>query len=116
MIPAGRPPPGVTSNLVDPTTLEDVTIGIGVLMIILTAVVVSARLYTNFIISRSAGIEDYSCICAVIMLYSYIAMVFLLNKFARHIWDVPVSWLDAAFFKVGIPNFVPTMPSLTVLP
>ncbi|KAL8713319.1 MAG: hypothetical protein Q9220_002518 [cf. Caloplaca sp. 1 TL-2023] len=99
MVPAGKPPPGVTPNLIDPSNLEAVTIAIGVLMIVLTAIVVSARLYTTFFLSRSAGWEDYSCICAVISLYTYIGLVFYLNKFARHIWDVPMSWLDAAFFK-----------------
>ncbi|KAL8952791.1 MAG: hypothetical protein Q9222_001295 [Ikaeria aurantiellina] len=99
MVPAGKPPPGVTPNLIDPPNLEAVTIGIGVLMIVLTAIVVSARLYTTFFLSRSAGWEDYSCICAVVSLYTYIGLVFYLNKFARHIWDVPMTWLDAAFFK-----------------
>ncbi|KAL8941936.1 MAG: hypothetical protein Q9216_001964 [Gyalolechia sp. 2 TL-2023] len=97
--PAGSPPGGVTPNYVNPPTLEDVTIGIGVLMIVLTALVVSARLYTNFFLSRSPGIEDYSCISAVVFLYTYVGLVFYLNRTARHIWDLPSTWLDAAFFK-----------------
>ena len=57
-MPAGTPPPGVIPNLTDPPNLEAVTIAIGVLMIVLTALVVSARLYTNVFVIRSMGWED----------------------------------------------------------
>lgn len=98
-IPAASPPPGVTANLHDPQMLEGVTIAIGVLMLVFTFLAVTARLYSALLVTRSTGIEDYSCLLAVVILYAYISMVFYLNRYARHTWDVPAIWVDTQYFR-----------------
>lgn len=92
-------PPGVTANPHDPQTLEGVTVAIGVLMIIFTFLAVSARFYSTVLVTHSTGIEDYSCLLAVVLLYAYIGMVIYLKKYARHTWDLPATWIDTEYFK-----------------
>ncbi|KAL2045118.1 hypothetical protein ABVK25_012223 [Lepraria finkii] len=98
-VPAAPPPPGVVPNLVDPENLEAVTIAFSVLMIVFTLTAVALRLYSTVRVTRSTGLEDYFCIIALILLYIYVGFVFSLNKYSRHIWDIPLIWVDVAYFK-----------------
>ncbi|KAF6238294.1 hypothetical protein HO173_003574 [Letharia columbiana] len=82
-IPAASPPPGVTSESTRPSNVRGVT----------------ARLYSTLLVTRSTGIEDYSCLLAVVILSAYISMVFYLNRYARHTWDVPAMWVDTQYFR-----------------
>lgn len=60
-VPAAPPPPGVVPNLVDPESLEAVTIAISVLMIVLTLTAVALRFYSTVLVTRSTGLEDCEC-------------------------------------------------------
>lgn len=57
-IPAAAPPPGVTSNFVNPESLASTTMGIGICMLVLTAFVVTVRLFSNYKAARGLGWDD----------------------------------------------------------
>ncbi|KUJ24524.1 uncharacterized protein LY89DRAFT_745434 [Mollisia scopiformis] len=95
-IPAGRPPPGVVPNFVDPQTIRPVlTIGIYVLLPLMLSFVV-ARIYTRAFVTRMFGVDDCDTIlhgriktdiqyeCIVLNLKP-------ISPLGRHLWDIPVA-------------------------
>ena len=60
--PAGRPPPGVHPNFVDPESLRDSVIAINVLFLVLATLAVVMRLYTKQMIARAIGWDDCTCL------------------------------------------------------
>lgn len=57
-IPLVAPPPGMSSNFVDPESLANTIMAIGILMLVLTAFVVIVRLFTNYYGTRGLGLDD----------------------------------------------------------
>ena len=58
MIPTELNPSGRGSNFVDPPTLATAVTGTGLTMIILSVVLVTVRLYSNFNAVRKLGWDD----------------------------------------------------------
>ncbi len=57
--PALQPPPGLTPNLVNPSsTFQQALVAVYVTSFILTSIVVPLRLYTKIFIVRSWALED----------------------------------------------------------
>lgn len=57
--PALQPPPGLTPNLVNPTSaFQQMLVAIYVTSLILTSIVVPLRLYTKIFIVKSWALED----------------------------------------------------------
>lgn len=55
---AGSPPPGMTTNLVDPPSQQAAIIAVCSILIILTLFFVTLRLYSSFFVTRLPGAED----------------------------------------------------------
>ena len=60
-MPAAPPPPGQVTNFVDPPSRQAAIIGVSAMMMVLTLLFVSLRLYSTFRITRSRGLEDCKC-------------------------------------------------------
>ncbi|CAG8949654.1 hypothetical protein HYFRA_00007888 [Hymenoscyphus fraxineus] len=74
----GKPPPGKTSNAADPPSLELVSIVIFSILIGLNVLFVICRLFSKA--TAGFSLDDFT-------------------KYARHSWDVPLSWLDSSYIK-----------------
>lgn len=57
-MPVATPPPGVTSNFVDPESLATTTMSVAISILSLTALVVSVRLFSNYHAIRGLGWND----------------------------------------------------------
>jgi len=55
---AALPPPGKETNFIDPPSQQGAIIGVCTVMIILTLSTVLLRLYSNFKVTRTPGVED----------------------------------------------------------
>lgn len=73
-ISIGAPPPGTTSNFINPESLAPLTLDLSVIIIVLTVSFVLIRLYSNYNASRGLGWDDLLCVIATILLFIYIAM------------------------------------------
>ena len=60
--PAGRPPPGVRPNFVDPESLRTPVIAINVIFLVLATLAVVMRVYTKRTIARAVGWDDCKCL------------------------------------------------------
>ena len=58
MIPAGQPPPGISSNFIDPQTLTPTIVAISMIMMTWTILFVIVRLYANAYTPRGLRIDD----------------------------------------------------------
>lgn len=58
LIPAGPPPPGISSNFKNPESIAGKFIGLAIFFLTLTVIVVTLRLYTQIVILRRLGIDD----------------------------------------------------------
>jgi hypothetical protein len=59
-IPVIDPPPGVKSNFENPDSLHAVTLGIGVVSILIMSLVVGIRTYTKLVLLKNMAHEDCS--------------------------------------------------------
>ncbi|KAL9128016.1 MAG: hypothetical protein Q9217_003210 [Psora testacea] len=57
-VPAGKPPPGVTPNFVDPPSLAGAIVTVSAVMMVWTLSFVTMRLYANYHASRGLGVDD----------------------------------------------------------
>ena len=56
--PLLKPPPGVVSNFVDPDSCSRITIIVGIVCLVIMLLLVFARIYVAFGITRVPGIDD----------------------------------------------------------
>ena len=94
-IPAMPPPPGVTSNFVDP---EDITYQItivGAVMLTLSTIATMLRFYVKGFLTRNIALDDWLGLAGYIMAHTftgYCLWLFQHREFGRHMWDVPASY------------------------
>ena len=91
-IPAGRPPPGVKPNFVDPPSLKGSVIAVNVVFMALATTVVALRIYTRRVLIKRFGWDDYVCIVALLATATHSALHLYVvgrNQGGRHIWDIP---------------------------
>lgn len=98
-IPAGIPPPGISPNFVNPQTLAPAILAVSIVMMLWTIVFVIIRLYTNFHAPRGLGIDDYFSIIAIALATASTGLIFSINRMARHIFDIPIDWVDGDYLK-----------------
>ncbi|GKZ17190.1 hypothetical protein AbraCBS73388_007242 [Aspergillus brasiliensis] len=104
-VPAGTPPAGVTPNLYNnPPSLQSTIIGFAALFYILTTITVSLRLYSVSRSLQKVAADDVLCILAVICTFAYMGFLIHLSYAARHMWDVPLSWLysDQKYWRLRL--------------
>ncbi|KAI0003479.1 hypothetical protein F4779DRAFT_97597 [Xylariaceae sp. FL0662B] len=96
-VPAGLPPSGLQSNLVDPPTQAPVLrTGIYVLLPLMISFFL-IRIYTRTRLTHTLGIDDYLCVMALAgtLAHSGVLLAILnlkpLSPLGRHTWDIPVA-------------------------
>ncbi|KAK3373130.1 hypothetical protein B0T24DRAFT_250336 [Lasiosphaeria ovina] len=89
-IPAMQPPPGQTSNFVDPETLHPIVLGVAIATMIVMTAAVTIRVYTKAFVMRDMRFEEYFAIVATagIILWDAIFIHVSFHGFTRHLWDV----------------------------
>ncbi|GFF49232.1 NADPH-dependent 1-acyldihydroxyacetone phosphate reductase [Aspergillus lentulus] len=86
-IPAAQPPPGRTSNFVNPPNLAAETIAVTTVTLAWATLFTTARLYTNF---RKLTWADGFVVIALALSATYSGLVLDMLKYTRHQWDVPI--------------------------
>lgn len=96
-IPAAEPPPGQTSNFVNPPNLATETIAVTTVTLTWATLFTAARLYTNF---RKLTWADGFVLIALVLSATYNALVLDMLKYTRHQWDIPACWFTARYMKI----------------
>ena len=99
-VPSMLPPPGVLSNFANPTPLAGPMIAISTTTAVLAVTLLSARLYSNIRITRSAGYDDLTCIAGVMFSFAFMGLVLNTRDYARHMWNVPITGFTASYLKI----------------
>ncbi|KAF2260811.1 hypothetical protein CC78DRAFT_446529, partial [Lojkania enalia] len=102
--PVMPPPPGITSNFVDPPTLMPTVIAVSVLVLTLMTLFVGARAYVKIVLLRKNHIEDWLCYGAWAGVVTYIGVMDYIEDygFARHMWDVTPEMLMKIMYYLHI--------------
>ena len=58
---AGKPPPGVYSNFVNPESLRNPEIAVNVVFVTLATFAVVVRVYAKAVVTRATGWDDCMC-------------------------------------------------------
>ncbi|KAK7987215.1 hypothetical protein PG988_002203 [Apiospora saccharicola] len=88
-LPAGRPPPGVIPNFVDPESKAHTLLTLEYVFLSLALVAVIVRLYVRTRLVRVWGWDDTTKI-----------------GFGRHIWDIPVSMLLGKSYLLSVNGII----------
>ena len=109
-VPSGLPPPGVQSNLINPTTQKVPIIVLNAVFTFLMTITVLIRFYVRIFLTRSTGwddceyeflvIEDWLTTldtCGFAAILSWLQAGLMINAtflgFGTHMWDIPASTL-----------------------
>ncbi|KAH7042226.1 hypothetical protein B0J12DRAFT_605416 [Macrophomina phaseolina] len=97
------PPPGVTPNFINPTSLAHIVLIANILFPLMSALFVTLRLYTTGLIMRTVGIDDYIIALSWLLACAASSTHSLLTRYGlgRHLWDVPLSTYNPNFLKVA---------------
>ncbi|KAF6219693.1 hypothetical protein HO133_004162 [Letharia lupina] len=107
-VPAGPPPPGVHSNFIDPINRAPNLIACNVILLVVSTVVVGARIISRTLLTDwRLGWDDYTIIMAFVGTAIFGSFVIETTHFGlgKHIWDVPMTtytpqylwWIMATF-------------------
>ncbi|MCJ1265998.1 hypothetical protein MMC22_005880 [Lobaria immixta] len=99
VFPVAAPPPGMTSNFIDPESLATTTMGIGIVMLLLTIFVVIARLFSNYRATRGLGWDDCLCVIGTVLFVIYVGTSLDIRQYARHGYDIPITWITVPAIK-----------------
>ncbi|KAK4198936.1 hypothetical protein QBC40DRAFT_283031 [Triangularia verruculosa] len=94
-IPAGKPPPGVTSNLIDPPSRAHGIIVLDSIFVPLMLIAVFVRFFVRIKWTKARGWDDICIVLAAIgsVTHFVIHAQLIRHGLGRHMWDIPVSWL-----------------------
>ncbi|KAI0003883.1 hypothetical protein F4779DRAFT_630576 [Xylariaceae sp. FL0662B] len=95
-IPAGEPPNGKVSNLIDPDTLAPATISICTILTVWAVLFAIVKLYLNW---RKLSVADYFTAIAAVLTITYTGLI-MSDKYNRHQWDISACWLDARYLRI----------------
>ena len=90
MTPVAEPPLGYTSNFTSHEDLASTIVSITTITSGLAFLMLAARLYSTFRITRTSGLDDYTCILAFLFSMANTGLVVHSRHYARHIWDIPL--------------------------
>ncbi|KAI0896232.1 hypothetical protein F4806DRAFT_54309 [Annulohypoxylon nitens] len=94
--PAGQPPDGSPPNFNNPESLSTATLAVGCVMVTLTTIFVSARIWINWGKLRRS---DYLTLIAFALQVGFSGIIMSLHKFNRHLWDIPICWMTPGYLK-----------------
>lgn len=100
LTPLLPPPPGVTSNFVNPVSRAPAVLAANAVVTAVMLLFVLARLFAKFAYARSQlGWDDVCCVMGAISSLAYMGLVTWLfhNGLGLHAWDMP---LDVFFEKI----------------
>ncbi|MCJ1430187.1 hypothetical protein MMC29_008103 [Sticta canariensis] len=98
-IPVAATPLSMTSNFVDPESLATKILSTGIFILVLTAFVVTVRLFSNYRAIRGLGWDDGFCVIATVLLLIYVGISLDMRKNARHENDIPITWIKPSVVK-----------------
>ena len=90
MTPVAEPPLEYMSHFNNHEYLASTIISITTITSGLAFLMLTARLYSTFRITRSSGLDDYTCILAFLFSMANTGLVIHSRHYARHIWDIPL--------------------------
>ncbi|KAG9233259.1 hypothetical protein BJ875DRAFT_426244 [Amylocarpus encephaloides] len=93
----GQPPPGVKSNPIDPPSLEALSQALFSILLAINISFVLCRL--AFKITSGFTIDDVFIILASLLGNAQTILILTLTRWARHGWDIPMTWFDATYMK-----------------
>ncbi|MCJ1384816.1 hypothetical protein MMC17_007934 [Xylographa soralifera] len=99
MISALTPPPGTTSNFINPTSLATTTIVCSAIFLALATAFVLVRLYANLRITNSIGWDDGAATLALLGSVSYCGIILSTLYYTRHEWDIPITAFTASYLQ-----------------
>lgn len=109
LIPAGTPPAGTTSNLVDPPSLQWPVIAVATVFTTLSVIVTSGRLFVN---RKSWNKADYFMVIGLIFDIATMSVIVTLSPWYRHIWDIPACWFNTRYMKLVYAEVMLVGPAL----
>lgn len=98
-IPIRPPPPGISSNFVDPPTLAPTILAVNIVMMTWALLFVVIRLYVNFHARRGLATDDYFCIISTVLVVGWTGLNFTTLRYAVHIYDIPLAAVTASYNK-----------------
>ncbi|KAI0103467.1 hypothetical protein F4814DRAFT_455914 [Daldinia grandis] len=96
-IPTGVPPPGESSDL-NNSDLKYLTISLGIILTTIAVGFSLGRLYANF---RKLTAGDFFVFIAIISNTATVVLMIIYAKYFRHIWDIPLCWINDNFGKIA---------------
>ena len=106
MAPATKPLCGVTGDPSNPQTLASAIIIESTIILALTFLHLSLRLYATLRVTRSAGPDDFISILAFILLVAYTGLVVGTRQYAGHESNIPLESCTEKLFKIGLVDAV----------
>ncbi|XHG03820.1 hypothetical protein AWENTII_007108 [Aspergillus wentii] len=102
--PAMAPPPGVTSNFINPMSRGDKYLAINCIFLPLAVIALVVRTWTRIFIVRNFRSDDYLMITSLILSIALTGVTLdMLNYgLGRHMWDVPLAHLTPYFLKLNV--------------
>lgn len=94
-IPIFSPPPGVTSNFINPHTYRRESVATHVILLSITTFALLIRLYTRGWIKGRLRLDDYFTIAAWAFSANFSSwwIASLYRGAGRHVWDIPLSMM-----------------------
>ncbi|CAO2656025.1 Nn.00g048280.m01.CDS01 [Neocucurbitaria sp. VM-36] len=94
--PSGAPP-----NFVDPPSLQGTILGSGITLMIISAALLSLRLYANLRHTGRLGVDDVLCLIGWTTAVALWAITYSMaaDGTSRHAWDVPLSLINESYMK-----------------
>ncbi|KAI0509175.1 hypothetical protein F5B22DRAFT_658582 [Xylaria bambusicola] len=99
-VPATTPPAGVIPNFTNPPSQQVPMIVVSTVVLALTIVFVTIRIYTGVRILHRLGTEEVLTLVATIFSIAYVGIVLSLSHKSRHLWDVPLIWFTEDYWKI----------------
>ncbi|KAH6637849.1 hypothetical protein C7974DRAFT_149182 [Boeremia exigua] len=104
--PSGEPP-----NFVNPPSLKNATLSVGVLLIVISGFMLTLRLFAKWKHSKEFHLDDVFCLFGWICAIAYWAISYSMvlgGSSGRHAWDTPIGVILA-------PTYMKRMLSQTIL-
>ncbi|KAL4862151.1 hypothetical protein BDV12DRAFT_49687 [Aspergillus spectabilis] len=104
LTPAMPPPPGETSNFINPTYSGDKFVAVNCVFLPMAFIALGIRLWTRTFIARGFRWDDFLMIIAFLMscVLSAVTLDMLKWGLGVHGWDVPISHLSPMFLKLNV--------------
>ena len=102
MTSVDEPPLESMSNFSGHEYLASTIISITTITSVLAFLMLASRLYSTFRITRSSGLEDYTCVLAFLFSMANTGLLIHSRHYARHIWDLPLDELHTIISYVKI--------------